>query len=125
MFKKISLGAAALAMGATALVPTAAQAQRYYGDRYERAYDGAYRDGYNRGPRYSERGYYDRGRYNYRNRRCNNGTTGTIVGAIAGGLLGRTIDTRGDRTLGTVLGGAGGALAGHAIEKSNNPRYCR
>ncbi|KTT97130.1 hypothetical protein NS355_12425 [Sphingomonas yabuuchiae] len=128
MFKKLSLAAAALAVGATAMVPTAASAQRYY-DRYDRAYGDAYSDGYNRGPRY-DRGYYDRGGYNrgYYNRgpqRCNNGTTGTIVGAIAGGLLGRTIDTRGDRTLGTILGGGAGALAGHAIEKSNNPGYCR
>jgi hypothetical protein len=128
MFKKLSLAAAALAVGATAMVPTAASAQRYY-DRYDRAYGDAYSDGYNRGPRY-DRGYYDRGGYNrgYYNRgpqRCNNGTTGTIVGAIAGGLLGRAIDTRGDRTLGTILGGGAGALAGHAIEKSNNPGYCR
>ncbi|APX66977.1 glycine zipper 2TM domain-containing protein [Sphingomonas sp. gentR] len=128
MFKKLSLAAAALAVGATAMVPTAASAQRYY-DRYDRAYGDAYSDGYNRGPRY-DRGYYDRGGYNrgYYNRgpqRCNNGTTGTIVGAIAGGLLGRTIDTRGDRTLGTILGGGAGALAGNAIEKSNNPGYCR
>lgn len=125
MFKTISLGAAALAMGATALIPTAAEAQRWHGHRYERAYGDAYADGYNRGPRYDQRRYYDRGRYNHRDRRCSSGTTGTIVGAIAGGLLGRAIDTRGDRTLGTVLGGAGGALAGHAIEKSDNPRYCR
>jgi len=131
MFKKLSLAAAALAVGATAMVPTAASAQRYYdrGYGYDRAYGDAYSDGYNRGPRY-DRGYYDRGGYNrgYYNRgpqRCNNGTTGTIVGAIAGGLLGRTIDTRGDRTLGTILGGGAGALAGHAIEKSNNPGYCR
>ena len=128
MFKKLSLAAAALSVGATAMVPTAASAQRYY-DRYDRAYGDAYSDGYNRGPRY-DRGYYDRGGYNrgYYNRgpqRCNNGTTGTIVGAIAGGLLGRTIDTRGDRTLGTILGGGAGALAGNAIEKSNNPGYCR
>ncbi|MCT8001802.1 glycine zipper 2TM domain-containing protein [Sphingomonas sanguinis] len=129
MFKKLSLAAAALAVGATAMVPTAASAQRYY-DRYDRgAYGDAYADGYNRGPRY-DRGYYDRrgydrGYYNRGPQRCNNGTTGTIVGAIAGGLLGRTIDTRGDRTLGTILGGGAGALAGHAIEKSNNPGYCR
>lgn len=124
MFKKLSLAAAALAVGATAMVPTAASAQRYY-DRYDRAYGGAYSDGYNRGPRY-DRGYYDRRGYAYRGpQRCNNGTTGTIVGAIAGGLLGRTIDTRGDRTLGTILGGGAGALAGNAIEKSNNPGYCR
>ncbi|WP_343528639.1 glycine zipper 2TM domain-containing protein [Sphingomonas sp.] len=127
MFKKLSLAAAALAVGATAMVPTAASAQRYY-DRYDRAYGDAYYDGYNRGPRY-DRGYdrrgYDRGYYNRGPARCNNGTTGTIVGAIAGGLLGRTIDNRGDRTLGTILGGGAGALAGHAIEKSNNPGYCR
>ncbi|MEK9211882.1 glycine zipper 2TM domain-containing protein [Sphingomonas sp. 2378] len=129
MFKKLSLAAAALAVGATAMVPTAASAQRYY-DRYDRAYGGAYSDGYNRGPGYDRgyydrRGGYDRGYYNRGPQRCNSGTTGTIVGAIAGGLLGRTIDTRGDRTLGTVLGGGAGALAGHAIEKSNNPGYCR
>ncbi|MEG8039727.1 glycine zipper 2TM domain-containing protein [Sphingomonas sp. LR60] len=52
------------------------------------------------------------------------GTTGLVVGAVAGGLLGRTIDTRGDRTLGTVLGGVGGALAGREIERSGK-RQCR
>ncbi|WP_294197056.1 glycine zipper 2TM domain-containing protein [uncultured Sphingomonas sp.] len=117
MFKNLALAGAALAMGAAAVAPTTAEAQRYYGSRYSR-YD-------------DNRGYYDRRdyrgddrRYNY-SRRCSNGTTGTVVGAIAGGLLGRVIDSRGDRTLGTVLGGVGGAVAGNAIEKSNNPRYCR
>jgi hypothetical protein len=121
MFKQFTLAIAALSMGSAALVPAAAEAQRY-GDRYERRYDdrGYYRD---RGYRNYDRRGYDR-RYSY-NRRCNDGTTGTIVGAIAGGLLGRTIDSRGDRTLGTVLGGVGGAVAGNAIGKSNNPRYCR
>ncbi|MDY0959856.1 glycine zipper 2TM domain-containing protein [Sphingomonas sp. CFBP8993] len=133
MFKKLSLAAAALAIGATAMVPNVASAQRYYDRGYgdSRAYGDAYADGYNRGPRYdrgyrSDRGYYDQRGYAYRGpQRCNSGTTGTIVGAIAGGLLGRTIDTRGDRTLGTILGGGAGALAGNAIEKSNNPGYCR
>jgi uncharacterized protein YcfJ len=121
MFKNLALAGAALAMGAAAVAPTSADAQRYYGDRYSR-YD-------NRGY-YDQRGYDRRDyrgndrRYNY-NRRCSNGTTGTVVGAIAGGLLGRVIDSRGDRTLGTVLGGVGGAVAGNAIEKSNNSRYCR
>ncbi len=120
MFKTLTLAGAALAMGTVAMAPTEAAAQRYYGDRYERGY------GYDRQYRgYNQRNYrgYDR-RY-YRNQRCNSGTTGAIVGAIAGGLLGRTIDSRGDRALGTVLGGVGGAVAGNAIEKSNNPRYCR
>ncbi|OWK29183.1 glycine zipper 2TM domain-containing protein [Sphingomonas mucosissima] len=118
MFKKLSLAGAALAMSTVAMIPAEASAQRYYGDRYERQYRGYdNRDNY--------RGYRGNDRRYYRNQRCNNGTTGTIVGAIAGGLLGRVIDSRGDRALGTVLGGVGGAVAGNAIEKSNNPRYCR
>ena len=121
MIRKLSLAAAALAMGSTALVPAAADAQRY-GDRHGRAYRQAYRDGYNHGPRSYRGGDY---RYDRGSRRCNNGTTGTIVGAIAGGLLGRTIDTRGDRALGTVLGAGAGALAGNAVEKSGNRGYCR
>ncbi len=115
MFKKLSLAGAALAMSTVAMIPAEASAQRYYGDRYERQYRG-----YD-----NHRGYRGPDRRYYRNQRCNNGTTGTIVGAIARGLLGRAIDTRGDRALGTVLGGVGGAVAGNAIEKSNNPRYCR
>lgn len=126
MFRNFALASVALAMGTAAIAPTAADAQRYYGSRYDR---GGYDRSYDRG-NYDQRDYrgYDRRgdnrRYNY-NRRCSQGTTGTIVGAIAGGLLGRAIDSRGDRTLGTVLGGVGGAVAGNAVEKSNNPRYCR
>lgn len=121
MFKNLALAGAALAMGSAAIVPAAADAQRYYGSRYDRDYrDGRYDRGSYRD--YDRRG--DSRRYNYSNR-CSQGTTGTVVGAIAGGLLGRVIDSRGDRTLGTVLGGVGGAVAGNAIEKSNNPRYCR
>lgn len=48
-----------------------------------------------------------------------NGTTGIIVGGIAGALVGRTIDTRGDRAAGTLLGAAAGALAGREIDRSN------
>ena len=116
MFKKLTLAGAALAMGTVAMAPTEAAAQRYYGDRYERAY--GYNDGYYRQYR-GDRRYYQR------NRRCSNGTTGTVLGAIAGGLLGRVVDTRGDRLPGTLIGGAAGALAGRAIEKSDNPRFCR
>ena len=131
-----TLVAAALALGSVAVVP-AAEAQRYgggygYGDaaRYEQPY----RDGY-RQHGYGARGYYQRGydgrgydarRYDGRgDRGCNDGTAGTLIGALAGGLLGRAIDGRGDRALGTVLGAGAGALAGHAVGKSNNPGYCR
>ena len=47
------------------------------------------------------------------------GTTGTIVGAIAGGVLGNVIAPGGSKTLGTILGGAGGALAGRAIDRND------
>lgn len=50
----------------------------------------------------------------------NNGTTGLVIGAVGGALVGRTIDTRGDRTLGTLLGAAGGALLGREIERSGS-----
>jgi len=128
MFKTFTLAASALALGATALVPAAADAQRY-GSRYERGYDGyqgGYR-GYDRGYDRSDYREYrgnDR-RYNVRNRRGCDNTGGTIIGALAGGLLGHTIAGRGDRTLGAVLGAAGGGLAGNAIDKSDNPGYCR
>ncbi|TPG10941.1 glycine zipper 2TM domain-containing protein [Sphingomonas oligophenolica] len=52
------------------------------------------------------------------------GTTGTIIGGVAGALVGRTIDTRGDRTIGTLGGAVAGALAGRAIEKSGS-KSCR
>lgn len=45
------------------------------------------------------------------------GTTGLVIGAGVGALLGRTIDTRGDRTLGTLLGGALGAVLGREIDR--------
>ena len=40
-----------------------------------------------------------------------------MIGAGVGALLGRTIDTRGDRTVGTLLGGALGAVLGREIDR--------
>lgn len=59
--------------------------------------------------------------------RKKDGTTGLIVGGVAGALVGRTIDSRGDRTLGTLLGAGAGALAGREIDRGsgNNRRRCR
>ena len=125
MFRKLSLAAATLAMGASALIPaTPAAAQRherYYQDQRYGDYDRGYRE--DRGYRDYRRDYRDH-RRDYRNRSCNN-DAGTIIGAIAGGLLGNGIAGRGDRTLGTVLGAGAGALAGRAIDRSDDPRYCR
>lgn len=66
-----------------------------------------------------------RGRDGRRYCRKPNGTTGLVVGGVAGALVGRTIDSRGDRTLGTVLGAAAGAVAGREIERSGSKRRCR
>jgi outer membrane lipoprotein SlyB len=56
-----------------------------------------------------------KGRY-----RCkrSDGTTGLIVGAAGGALLGRAIDTKGERATGTILGAAAGALLGRSIDRS-------
>lgn len=138
MIKKLTLAAAAMAISVSGLAATPAAAQRYDEQRY--AYDQAYQDGYNRqgyqqargypdqrgyrdDRRYDEQRRYDDRRY-YNQSRCRSGNTGTILGAIAGGLLGNGIAGRGDRTLGTVLGAGGGALAGRAIERDGQ-RGCR
>ena len=47
-----------------------------------------------------------------------NGTTGLIVGAAGGALIGRAIDTRGERATGTIVGAAAGALLGRQVERS-------
>jgi hypothetical protein len=56
--------------------------------------------------------------------RRSTGTTGLIIGAAGGALLGRAIDTRGERTTGTVIGAAAGALLGRSVERSRRVR-CR
>lgn len=47
------------------------------------------------------------------------GTTGTIVGALGGGVLGNIIAPGGSKTLGTILGAGAGALAGRAIDRND------
>jgi hypothetical protein len=56
----------------------------------------------------------DDGRYYCRR---DNGTTGLVVGAIGGALLGRTIDRYGDRSAGTLLGAIGGGLLGREVDR--------
>jgi hypothetical protein len=51
--------------------------------------------------------------------RRSDGTTGLIVGAAIGGILGNAIAGRGDATLGTILGLAGGGLLGREIDRGN------
>jgi len=48
--------------------------------------------------------------------RRSDGTTGLVIGAIAGGLLGNAI---GGDALGTLLGAGGGALLGQSVDRGN------
>jgi hypothetical protein len=146
MLKKIIISTAVAASALTAL-PAAAEAQSRYG--YSSRYDnGYYNQGYGRGYSnqsqryanqryynqrgYNQRGYnqgyynqgydqrtYNGGYYSHYGQRCS-GSTGTIIGAIAGGLLGNQVaGRRGDGTLGAIIGAGAGALAGRAIDRSN------
>ena len=111
--------------------------RRYDDRRYDdRRYDDRRYDDRRYNDRYSYRGsaqpYYnnygqpvrrdtriwrgDDGRYYCRK---DNGTTGLLVGAGVGALLGHEVAGRGDRTLGAVLGGAAGALLGRTIDRSS------
>ncbi len=123
MSKKIISTVAATAVAALSLISSPAMAQdgRYYqGYPVQAQYSGY--NGYGYGNAYDERAYGERGydnREDGRGYRCKSGTTGLIVGAVAGGLLGRAIVGRyRDRTVGTVIGAGVGALAGRAIERS-------
>jgi len=49
--------------------------------------------------------------------RRSDGTTGLIVGALAGGVLGNAIAPGGSETLGTVLGAGAGAVVGREIDR--------
>lgn len=100
-----------------------------YDDRVESGYDASryYRDG----AQYQERTLSadDRvyagtdGRY-YCKR--NDGSTGLIVGALGGGVLGNVIDGGHSRGVGTVLGAIVGGVAGRSVERTNNPEVrCR
>ena len=52
------------------------------------------------------------------------GTTGLIIGAAGGALIGRAIDTQGERATGTILGAAAGALLGRHVDRNRRVR-CR
>ena len=49
--------------------------------------------------------------------RRKNGTTGLIVGAAAGALIGRAVDGGRNRTTGTIVGAAAGALLGREVDR--------
>ena len=118
-----SLAGSVLIVSALTSAPVLARNSGYYND-YPAQYDNYNRNNGQYDDRYDNR-YDDRGD-GYRNARgdnCRKGTTGLILGAVAGGLLGRAIvGRRGDRTAGTIIGAGAGALAGRAVDRSGNRR---
>lgn len=113
-FKMIGLALMA-AIATTAVPAEAGDRGRHRGWDNHRAYERGYDRGYDR-RRYDER------RYSYRGRDCrrSSGTTGLLLGGVAGALLGREVDKYGDRTPGTVIGAGAGALAGRAIDRGGS-----
>jgi type II secretory pathway pseudopilin PulG len=55
----------------------------------------------------------------------NDGTTGLIVGAVGGGILGNVIDGGHSRGVGTILGAIVGGVAGKSIDQNNQQVKCR
>jgi hypothetical protein len=115
-----TLLAAALSLPVS--LPNAAFAQRHgdyrwNGDR-NNGWDPSahYRPGRYRERRMSRRDRIYRGGDGRYYCRRNDGTTGLVVGAVAGGLLGNAV---GGDLLGTLLGAGGGALLGQSIDRGN------
>jgi uncharacterized protein YcfJ len=120
------------------LAGVAAVAPMLLGACASSGYGSDYRAGYARAPStpyYAEEHYRNDPRYHERRLSRNDevyvgrdgryyckrsdGTTGLIVGGIAGGVLGNLIAPGGSKTLGTLLGAGGGAAAGSAIDKKD------
>lgn len=114
-------------------------------DRYRRSRASSRPTSYD--PRYDEDENYDASRYyrsgNYQERvltqdervyrgedgryycKRNDGTTGLIVGAAAGGLFGNIIAGRRSSTVGTLLGAIAGGAAGASIDRNQQQVRCR
>ncbi len=98
---------------------------RYDYNRPDPSYNGYYADRYYRENQRARERRLSRNDRVYRGQdgryycRRNDGTTGLIVGGVAGGLLGNIIAPGGSETLGTLLGAAAGAAAGRSVDRNN------
>ena len=106
------LRTALLGIATASMALTAAPAMARHGNReYDR--DGRYYE-----PRRVSANEVWQGRDGRYYCRRGNGTTGLVIGAAGGALLGRAIDTRGERATGTILGAAAGALLGREVQRN-------
>lgn len=106
--------------GTVAVTPAPAEAQprrdyRWDGDRNGR-WDPTdhYRRGNYRERRLTRNDRIHRGRDGRYYCRRNDGSTGLVIGAVAGGVLGNAV---GGDLLSTIIGGAGGAVLGRSIDR--------
>ncbi|HCB76661.1 MAG TPA: hypothetical protein DEP91_10910 [Sphingomonas bacterium] len=88
--------------------------RRWRGDRRDWEPSRSYREGRYRERRLGRNDRIYRGRDGRAYCRRNDGTTGLVVGAVGGGVLGNLV---GGGTLGTLLGAGGGALLGREIDR--------
>ncbi|USI73259.1 glycine zipper 2TM domain-containing protein [Sphingomonas morindae] len=95
MKTRLAFAAALAATVATPIVAVAPADARYHGDRYYHGSDRHYR---------------------YHCKRSS-GTTGGILGAVGGGLIGNAL---GGGTIGTLAGAGGGALLGRHLDKKHD-----
>ena len=119
----------ALALGSTAVLASPAEARH---GRWSNAPVVVMDNGYGAYGSYGQNGRGYRTDHQYRGQRgyrdgyrCDRGTGGTIIAAIAGGLLGHEVaGRRGDRTMGVIIGAGVGAVAGRAIDRSSGGNRC-
>lgn len=115
-----------IAVASPAIVLTEASAQRHndrndrrwQGDRNDRNWNPAssYKSGNYRERRLGRNDRIYRGNDGRNYCKRSDGTTGLVIGALGGGVLGNLI---GGGTLGTLAGAGGGALLGRSVDRGN------
>lgn len=118
------IAALVLGLAAPTIAPTAALAQHHHGHDYSWQGNGKghwdpanhYHSGNYKARRLGRNDRVYRGHDGRYYCRRNDGTTGLVIGGLAGGLLGNAVS---GSTLGTLIGAGGGALLGRSVDRGN------